>query len=798
MLAWMLLPVALAITPAPDDRPSLPPPTLSGEAGALVLEHVGVSAEVQAGLAVVEVTHTFRNPFPGAIDATYVFPLPTDAAVRHMELVAGDLLLSARIDTRDAARQAYERARQEGRKASLLEQQRNNVFTQEVSAICAGETVHVTVEYVQQVPYEDGVYTFALPTTMGERYAPGDLDEPPLISSTGPGRDLEVLLSIDEGLPVGSLWSDTHALRVLEEDSLGTVLDLGAAQEEQPNRDVVVEWTLHGDAPRGAFLVSPDAEGDDGTFALTLEPHILEDLAQQRKRELLFVLDSSCSMLGAPWGAAVATVNLALEEMEPYDTFNLVKFSDAAGSLFDEPKPATPPNVRAAQAWLGRFEGGGTRMDAGLVHALDMPGDAEALRLVLLLTDGFIGNEDEMFEVVEAHLGDARLFSLGVGSSVNRYLLEGLARVGRGDVTYQLFDTPTEVTVDTFYHRIAHPSMTDIEVDFGDMEVWDVTPGRIADLWVGQPLRVVGRYRGTGPQHVTVHGRVGGEDYALRLPVDLDAAETHEAVPVLWARTRIAELSEARRQGDAGADEAITEIALAHHLVSEFTSLVATAESPSACAVGSATVDVQVLAPLDTVFMPEAGGLGTQIGVVGGLVGAKGVAMGAGGLGSRGVGAGGGGTGRGLVAGSGACCSGAGVAGRGTRGVGSGASGYGGGGGTFGSAASAVSVSSAEPVVLGSLDKTLIQQVIKRHMNQLRYCYLRELQKDPKLEGKVVVKMVIAADGTVSQADIKSTTLGNEAVESCVQQRFERMQFPAPGGGGIGIVSYPLVFENSD
>jgi len=723
----------------------------------LVLEHTSVVAEVQVGLAVVSVHQTFGNPHTEAIDATYIFPLPDEAAVRSMEITCGGRTIVGEIMTRDAARKTYEAARHEGRKAALLEQQRANVFTQEVASICPGETVKVDLEYVEQVHLDDGKYELVFPTTLGPRFDPRDLEEPPRVLPMREGRRIDISVDIDEGLPVSTLYSDTHAIAVVEEGAWGATVELAEGWGGSiPNKDFSLVWSLSGEVPRAAAVVHPSGE-DEGYIAITLEPQILEDLSQQRKRELLFVLDASCSMQGTPWQTATSAVRLALTDMRSDDTFNLVKFSNAAGSLFSEPQPATPANLARAEAWLQGFEGGGTNMQAGIVHSLRMPGDPQAMRLVLFLTDGYIGNEGEIFRTVESHLGDARLFSLGVGSSVNRLLLEGLAEMGRGAAEYQLAGTPLEETVDNFYARIAHPMMTDIAVDFGGLEVYEQVPGRVTDLWAGQPVRVVAKYRGGGAHRVRITGLVDGEPYDLRLPIDVDGAVVHEGVSTLWARRKIHDLTYAWDLPDR--EEQIAEVALTHHLVSEMTSLVAVEETRSAC--GPSTRGVAVPS-----YQPEG------VTGVGGLLGAGGIA-------SRGAGIGGGGRGLGL-------------GGLGTRGIGSTRSGTGSGGGSFGG--KAVGSVAGDPIILGSLDRNRVDETIRRHLNGIRYCYQRELQKDPSLGGKLVIRFAIGADGTVTQAEVQSSTLNQDAVETCIVRRFERMRFPVPAGG-IVWVNYPFRFS---
>ena len=759
-----------------DLAEALPPGQMLTDGGHLVLEHTEVDALVQLGLAVVDVRQRFRNPFGEVIDATYVFPLPTEAAVREMRVTCGDRELVAEIAEKEAARRAFEEARAQGKRAALLEQQRANVFTQEIASLCPGETVYVSLQYVEQLTPDDSHWTFAFPTTLGPRYAPGDLQEPPFVASDRSGRDLAVRVELAEGLPIESVWSDTHGIDVVEESLDGAVVEL-AGRDRIPNRDFHLGWTMSGEEPRVAAVRS-----GEGHVAVRIEPQLLANLTEPRPRELLFVLDASCSMRGQPWQTSVELVHRALSQMRPGDTFNLVKFSGEATSLFSEPQPANLVHVAAAREWLHHFVGGGTEMSRGIVHSLTMPGNPDALRLVLLLTDGYIGNERHVFRTVSDHLSDNdRIFALGVGASVNRLLIDELAYHGRGAALYQLPDTPLDDTVADFAWRIAYPAMTDISVDFGAMPVTDVFPARIPDLFAGQSIQVVGRTDTGVDTEIIVSGRIGETWHHLRVPLAADAFSEHEAVSTLWAR-RFVQATERDLFLDASSKKArVLPVALEHHLVSAYTSLVATDHEPTPC--GTATRRASVPSHLPEGVSPEGVGLG---GGIGGLIGAKGAQVGAGGLGARGSGLGGGGMAQGL-------------GGLGTKGIGSGRSGFGAGGGDFGARSpGGLTMVGGEPITLGALHRGFIDQVIRRHMNQIRYCYQRELQKNPTLAGKVVVGFTIAADGTVSAAEIKATTLGNEAVEQCVIGRFERMEFSEPTGGGIVIVSYPLLFEAAD
>jgi Ca-activated chloride channel family protein len=808
--------IAAAIAASPDDIPYLrdpivyPPEVMEGDPvesgeirvthaggqGALVLEHSSVVAEVHAGLARVTLIQWFHNPYDESLEATYLFPLPEMAAVDRMDMTCGDRLIEGRVMEREAAREAYEEARRDGRKAALLEQERPNLFTQSISSLCPGEEVQITLQYVEQLVLEDGTYELVFPMTPGPRFSPPWVEDRERLDTpytTQPHNGVDITVYIDEGLPVRSLWSDSHDISVREEGAWGAEVTT-ADEVIVPDRDFVLEWSLEGRQPGVSALAHRPRADEPGVIAVSFEPPELGEHFVARPRELLFVIDGSGSMRGWPYESARAAVLLALDEMGPEDTFNLVRFSGAASSLFDRPQPSTATTRARAREWLSRAPGGGTSMDEGILHSLRLPGDPDAMRLVLMLTDGYVGGEKRMFELVRDNIGDARMFSFGVGSSVNRYLLEGLAGQGRGDVIYHYGDKPLREAVDEFYTRIAHPALSDIRIDWGGLEVSEQFPSKIPDLWAGQPLRVIARYEptevtdGVVETTITVRGVLGTREVAWELPLALpEVTAEHEALPTLWARRKIRDLTwHPRGRSERELREAITEVALEHNLVSQYTSLVAIDDEPSPCGPSGLRISVPNAAPAGVSMVGGAPiGASGAFGAVGGLVGAKGTQIGAGGLASRGSGLGGGGSVGGL-------------AGIGTELRRNKNSGYGTGGGHFGAnAADVAGTTSGSPIILGAMDKTLIDAVVKRHLNAIRYCYQRELQQKPSLNGKIVVKFVVAADGSVSTASIKSSTMNDAVVEQCLVGRFMRMQFPQPGGGGIVIVSYPFLFSSN-
>jgi Ca-activated chloride channel family protein len=500
-------------------------------------------------------------------------------------------------------------------------------------------------------------------------------------------------------------------------------------------------------------------------------------------------------MAGEPLAKAKEVVRRALAAMGPDDTFQIIRFDDRAGALGARPLANHPRNVALALGWLDALApGGGTEMTTGVAAALDFPHDPARLRIVAFLTDGYIGNEDEVLRLVGAHLGPARLFSFGVGSAVNRYLLEEMARIGRGAAEIVRPDEATRAAVGRFHDRIARPLLTDVSVDWNGLDVRDQVPAAIPDLFLGQPLVVAARYGTPGRAVVTVHARKAGQAVSFQVPVTLPERDERPAVGSVWARARIAELSrQLLRLRDvdaeaAGLRERITTIALEHHLMSPYTAFVAVDTTRVTAGGRGAEVPVPVEVP-EGVRRPNV--------MFGSLSGSTiGEAYGYGGLGLVGYGSGGGG---GVTYGSTTTQLGhlATIADVASGGSGSGV-GYGRASVTLPprrTVAPNVIVGAAS--VRGLLDGGTIRRYFRKRQNEIRNCYELELQKNHKLEGRLVLEIKIAGDGHVTASTVTASTLNNEAVGACVAAAARGWTFPAAADGGVTIVHYPYVFQLS-
>lgn len=754
---------AETIDPAvPSHSPRMLVPRGDGWA-ALPLQESRFDSVVVGTVAETTVTQVFHNPFKETIDGVYTFPLADDGAVDDYAIRIGARIIRGEMKERGEAREIYEKARAEGRRAGLLEQERTNIFTQSLANIAPGESIEVTIHLVQPVHQERGRLELALPTRVGERYIPAGTDGARLNPAAGAAElhgcaPLGVSVAVESGaLGIQGLASKYHTVDVDRQED-GVLVELAHAGVPL-GRDFVLSWGLRGDVPQASLVAQADRQGEGGHFTLTIVPPKTIAAEQVRGRELIFVIDSSGSMRGTPLETAKATVHHALEHMNPEDRFQILNFSRSASSL----GPAPIENTEATRAEAARYldevvSMGGTEMLSGIRAALGMPHDQERLRMVLFLTDGYIGNEQDIFTTLEKEIGGARLFSLGVGSSVNRHLLEGMARFGRGAVTYMGPGESPKVAVDRFYERIDNPVLTDIGVDWGGLEVDAVLPSRIPDLFSGQPVVVYGTYAGTPAGTVHLEGRLAGERVRIPVEVDFSRAENASGLASMWARQQIDEWLGAERL--RGEDDKIrglvTALAIERRIMTEYTSFVAVDKGAPSTADGDAQ---------------------------GALAGD---ARSAGALGLVGAGMGGGGTGEGTIG-----LGNIGLIGKGGGGSGSGY-GMGSGFGFGGRGARVPRVRQAKANVMGSIDKQIVRRIVRAHINEVRHCYNLGLAKDPNLKGRLQIKFVLKDDGLVSMVEV-DTSMGNEEVDRCVAEAVKRWRFPK--GCGNSIVTYPFVFE---
>jgi Ca-activated chloride channel family protein len=733
----------------------------------LPLEESRAEIGIVGPVARVQVTQTYVNQGPTAIEAVYVFPASTQAAVHGMRMTIGARTIEAQIQKRDQARADYEEAKAQGQTASLLEQERPNVFTMNVANILPGDRIQVVLDYSELIVPTDGVYELVYPAVVGPRYSGGGeawAQNPHSGSGAAPSYRFGVRAKIESGLPLAAVSCPSHPVTPHFSSARGAVVEL--SDPGSGDRDFVLRYRLSQGAIEGGLSLFP--QGDGGYFLLQLEPPARVAPEQILPREYLFVVDVSGSMGGFPLESSKTLIRNLLGRLRPTDRFNILLFAGGSRVLSPTSLPVTPANLQRALELIDQQgAGGGTELLPALSRALALPRAKEASSTaIVLITDGYVTVEREALELIQKNLGRANLFTFGIGSSVNRYLIEALARAGLGEPFVVLDQAAAPDAAERLIRYVESPVLTQVTVEAQGFLAQDLEPAVLPDLYAARPLVLLGRYRGPAGGRLVVRGQTPNGPFEQIIRVsDAVPSDDQAVLRTLWARKRVERLSDlAGAQSDDGLVAEVTKLGLEHRIMTAHTSFVAI-DSARRNRGGSTTVR-QVLP--------------TPAGVSHGQVfGANGLGSGAGygGLGLRGTGAGGGGRGLGTMGGVGA----------------------GGSGILEGKAGKRdLNVQQGSPLVMGSLDKDVIRRVIQSHRAKFAYCYEKGLLRQPELSGKVVLRFVIAGDGKTSKVEFDpGSTLKDAAVEECLLKAARLMKFPAPTGGGVVVVKYPLLFRSS-
>jgi len=570
---------------APDNDRSLAPyfhVPGDGTVDLLPLKETGADVEIAGVIARVRVKQVYENHAKSPIEAVYVFPASTRAAVHGMRMRIGKRTIEARIERRKKAREDYEQARREGRRASLLEQQRENVFSMNVANIMPGDRIEVELDYSELLVPQSAVYEFVYPTVVGPRYGGGaDPDRDRWIASPylREGKPepyaFDIRARLHTSIPLKDVSSPSHAIDVDYDSASSATVSLTKAGGG--NRDFILRYRLAGDRIETGLLLF---EGDrDGTFALLMEPPRRPSEADIPAREFIFLLDVSGSMNGFPIETAKSLMQDLLVTLRPEDSFNIVLFAGASHVMSRASLPATEANVRAGLDLVHRQRGGGgTELMAGLraAYGIEESGSATA-RTVVAITDGFVGVESQAFRFIREHLDDANLFAFGIGSSVNRALIEGMARAGLGEPFVVLDPQKAAPEAERFRAMIDRPVLTDVEVEIHGLDAHDVLPDKVPDLLAERPLVLLGKYRGRARGRIEIRGKTGGGRFRRSVTVDPSARRSeHEPLRWLWARRWVSTLEDELAMGHAPElEESVTKLGLDYSLLTRFTSFVA-------------------------------------------------------------------------------------------------------------------------------------------------------------------------------------------------------------------------------
>lgn len=567
-------------------------------------------AQVTGNVARVRVTQTFENPGDEWVEGLYVFPLPAGAAVDELEMTVGERRIVGEIKRKAEARAAYERARSEGRRASLVEQERPNMFTTSVANIAPRSSITVEIAYLDVVPFRDGRYTLHLPLSITPRYTPGVMRDPtspwaaevaravnrygealqradqaPHFSPNAtPERvtphvqNAQIDIELNPGFPLGAIDSINHPISMSITES-GRRISL-QGDRVPTDRDFELVWTpaMQPDTHADAFA---ERVGDEAYALVMLMPPQMS-AARAYRREVIFIIDTSGSMRGPSIEQARAALHLGVQRLAAGDTFNIIRFSSDAESLFPAPQLADTQARAFAARYIDSFVAdGGTEMRAALQLAFSMPAASEALRQIVFITDGSVSNEAELVGLIRGQIGSARLFTVGIGAAPNDWFMREAAAAGRGSYLFISQVEHVRARMEDLFRKLENPALVDLELHWpGGMKA-ELAASLPSDVYAGDPLVIAARLSATPRGVLTLTGRSAGVTWTRQL--ELKTAGEHSGIAKLWARERIAELSRQRHFGINPAEQEarIVDLALRHHLVSDFTSLVAVDVTPA-------------------------------------------------------------------------------------------------------------------------------------------------------------------------------------------------------------------------
>ncbi|MEZ7981919.1 MAG: marine proteobacterial sortase target protein [Myxococcota bacterium] len=574
---------------------------------------LGTDVEINAAglIARTKVTQRFTNPTEEWVEGIYVFPLPEGSAVDSLRLRIGDRIIEGRVEERARAKATYQKAKREGRKASLVEQERPNIFTTRIANLGPGETIEVVLTFQEELHYDAGRFSLHFPLVVAPRYIPGtehvrgfsgtgwatNTNEvpdasriTPLVSLPGQAPNKPAILhpvrmqvTLDMGFPLDVVESPSHSIK-LNRDK-GNTYTVGFTETSVPaNADFVLEWQpLVGDAPSAA-LFRHSWEEDDYLLMMVMPPRAQETNLPRLSRETIFVIDTSGSMGGESIRQARAAVSIALESLRPEDAFNVIEFNSVHRTLFPASRPASTEAVAQAREWVERLQAdGGTEMRSALEAALQVGSESRAVRQVIFVTDGAVGNESALISLIKERLAKSRLYTIGIGSAPNAHFMTKAAQFGRGTFTY--IGRPEEVSekMRELFSKIEQPVLHDLTIDWAGttVEAW---PKRIPDVYLGEPIMIAAKLPRSalaGHKEVLLRGRRGGETTEIRL--SLSGGRQHDGVSKLWARRKIAGLMDSLHEGatmDTVSQE-VADLGVLHQLVTRWSSLVAVDVTPT-------------------------------------------------------------------------------------------------------------------------------------------------------------------------------------------------------------------------
>ncbi|THB75982.1 MAG: VWA domain-containing protein [Desulfobulbaceae bacterium] len=554
------------------------------------LKSTEVTVNISGVIAHVEVRQEYANMGGQPISGRYIFPGSTSAAVHGMTMTIGDRVTHAKIKEKEEAKQIFNTAKQQGKNASLLEQKRPNVFQMEVANVMPGDTIIIELKYTELLVPQDTVYEFVYPTVVGPRYVSGAelkaaipgqswSKNPYLKAGSKPRTEFNISVRLNTGIDLAAVGCKTHDTEVDFEAPSVAQIRLANPVQFSGDRDFILNYQLAGKEINSGLIVQRGQK--ENYFLLMAQPPDRVESSIIPAREYIFVVDVSGSMHGFPLDTAKKLLENLIVNLDPTDSFNVMLFAGDSKMYAPQSVPATPAHLQQAARFISDSEGGGgTELLSAMKRALKLPRKEGVSRSLVIVTDGYVSAEREVFEAVSQNLHKTNVFAFGIGSSVNRYLIEGLAKSGQGDTFVVTKPEEALPVAQRFREYIQNPVLTDIEVGFENIQAYDVEPLAIPDLFGSRPVIVFGKWREAEDGTVVLTG-TNGEGF-FRQEIDWQGAverEASEGLEYLWARARISRLSDFQSRDATNENrEKIVELGLSYNLLTKFTSFVAVDE----------------------------------------------------------------------------------------------------------------------------------------------------------------------------------------------------------------------------
>ncbi len=727
----------------------------------LPLKSTSADVKVVGVIADVMVTQIYKNECKKPLEAIYIFPASTRAAVYGMKMTIGKRTMIAKIQERGEARRQYEQAKQEGKSASLLEQQRPNVFQMSIANILPGDVIQVELKYTELLVPTHGLYEFVYPTVVGPRYsnqpkvgAPSSakwVENPYLHQGQTPTYTFSISVNLAAGLPIQNITCSSHKVNIRYDGTSHSLIKLDPSEKNGGNRDFIVKYQLSGRKIESGVLLF---EGErENFFLLMLQPPQRVSLRQIPPREYIFIVDVSGSMHGFPLDISKKLLKDMIGNLRPVDKFNVLLFSGGASVMSEQSLPVTPENIYHAINLIDREKGGGgTELLPALNRALSLPRSEGHSRTIIIATDGYVTVEEEAFDLIRKNLGNANLFTFGIGSGVNRYLIEGMARVGMGEPLVIAKPEETREKAEKFRKMIESPVLTNVRINFGKFDAYDAEPISIPDLFAERPIIVFGKWRGKPVGEITIKGTMSSGPYLTKMEIGGEKPlMINSSLQYLWARHRIALLSDYNfLNPNAERIKEVTRLGLTYNLLTAYTSFAAI--DPEVRGTDGQPVTVKQPLPLPESVSDYA---------VGNRMVAKSAKSAVPPLAYL---------------------------------------------GDFSVAEKSpmleeykserlmqASIDLGEIATSSRLSKEAIQRVIRTRISSMESSYQSALERRPDLKGEVVLRITVEPNGRVSRVSLISSKINDKLLEQSIIQKMKELNFPPSGSPERVII--PLLLK---